>query len=339
MMPGASNGNNTLPFILGITAIYEQAPAQAMQTADLNLVVYLDALIQHGSATRAAEALGVSQPGVSAALRRLRELLDDPVMIRSGRRLVPTPRAADLHARMAGALALWRSLGPGQATPHERLYSILASDYVQLTLVPALAHRLEREAPHATIRVVPTNPFRRLQMVAAREVDFAIGYYHEAPDELRVRRLFEEDMVCVMRADHPAAARFGLDDFLAHPHVGLMSVSAGSYGDTVERALLQQGAVRRVAITVPSYAVAPRIVLQTDYLAILPRSIAVDVARVHPLAIRPLPVELPVLDVSIFYHELAQNDPENRWFRELVASVSEGLVQTHRLGAALASCA
>src|SRR5690606_4135887 len=86
-------------FIIAITGIYGNC---IVNLPDMNLLVYLDALIKYGSATRAAEVLGVSQPGVSAALKRLRGLLDDPVMIRSGHRLLPTPKAFDIHQKMAG---------------------------------------------------------------------------------------------------------------------------------------------------------------------------------------------------------------------------------------------
>ena len=210
----------------------------------------------------------MGQPGVSAALRRLRVVLDDPVMVRSGGRLVPTPKALALHAQMALALELWARVGDGDLLfdpiRTTRTYSVLASDYIQFLLMPRLAQLLEAKAPRALLRVIPTNPYRRLQMVVEREVDLAIGYYREAPEELRARRLFEEPMVCVMRRGHPASSNFDRDAFERITHVGIASVAQGSYAAMLERVFTEQGLMRRVPITVPSYLVAPHVVMRTD---------------------------------------------------------------------------
>ena len=113
--------------------------------------------------------------------------------------MVPTAKALAVHRQAAGALQMWRSLGDGEVSFDpaltSRSYSILASDYIQFLLIPALARELAQRAPRATLRVIPSNPYRRLQMVVEREVDLAIGYYHGAPEDLRARRLFVESMV------------------------------------------------------------------------------------------------------------------------------------------------
>lgn len=296
-----------------------------MSFPDLNLLVYLHLLIKHGSATKVAHELNVSQPGVSAALRRLRNVLDDPVMVRSGGRLVPTSKALSIHAQMAPSLDLWERLADGDvmfdASHTTRVYSVLASDYIQFLLLPGLSCKLSLQAPKAELRVIPPNPYRRLQMVVEREADFAIGYYHEAPEELRSRRLFVETMVCVMRRGHPASGQFDLAAFSRHLHIGITSVAQGSYSATLEKAIAEQRVQRRVPITVPSYLAAPHVVLQTDYVAILPASIARAFAATLPLDLHPSPVVLPPLDVSIFYHNSMQNDPSHKWFRDLTVDV------------------
>jgi DNA-binding transcriptional LysR family regulator len=297
-----------------------------MSFPDLNLLVYLHLLIKHGSATKVAHELNVSQPGVSAALRRLRVVLEDPVMVRSGGRLVPTSKALAIHAQMAPSLDLWERLAdsdvmfdPARTT---RTYSVLASDYIQFSLLPGLVRKLSLLAPKAALRVIPPNPYRRLQMVVEREADFAIGYFHEAPEELRVRRLFAETMVCVVRRGHPASGQFDLAAFSRHPHIGITSVAQGSYSATLEKAFAEQKVRRHVLITLPSYLAAPQVVLQTDYIAILPISIARSFAAMLPLDVHPSPIELPRLDVSILYHNSMQNDPSHKWFRDLTAEVA-----------------
>lgn len=300
-----------------------------MSFPDLNLLIYLHLLIRHGSVTKVAQELNVSQPGVSAALRRLRTVLQDPVMVRTGGRMVPTPKALAVHAQSAGTLDLWQRLGDGELgfdpARSSRNYSMLASDYIQFLLLPPLAAVLARQAPHASLRVIPTNPYRRLQMVVEREVDLAIGYYHEAPEELRARRLFVEPMACVMRRGHPAEDRFDLEAFARHPHVGITSVSQGSYSATLEHALAGCGLQRHAALTVPSYLAVPQILLQTDYLALLPASVAAAFARLLPLAVLPSPIELPTLDISILYHSASQQDEAHQWLRQLVVDVVQQL--------------
>jgi DNA-binding transcriptional LysR family regulator len=293
---------------------------------DLNLLVYLHLLIKHGSVTKVAQELNVSQPGVSAALRRLRSVLDDPVLVRSRGRMVPTAKALAVHAQVVGTVELWERLGDGDLVfdpaRTTRTYSVLASDYIQFVLLPSLAGEVARRAPRAVLRVIPSNPYRRLQMVVEHEADIAIGYYHEAPEELRARRLFVEPMVCVMRDGHPAAETWDAAAFTRYGQVAIASVSQGSYSATLERELAARGIQRQVPLPVPSYLAVPQILLHTDYLALLPASVASAFARLVPLQVRPSPIELPPLDVSILYHNAEQDDPSHQWLRELVVEVA-----------------
>jgi DNA-binding transcriptional LysR family regulator len=293
---------------------------------DLNLLVYLDLLIRHGSVTRVAQELNVSQPGVSAALRRLRAVLRDPVLVRTGGRMVPTAKALAVHGQARATLAMWTRVSQGglsfDPTTTSRVYSVLASDYIQFLLIPRLSAMLSQRAPMAGLRVIPSNPYRRLQMVVEREVDLAIGYYHQAPEELRARRLFLESMVCVMREGHPAAASFSAEALARYPHVAITSVSQGSYSETLERALAAQGLQRQTPLTVPSYLAVPEILLATDYLALLPQSIATHFASRQPLLVLQSPIPLPVLDVSILYHTASHDDEAHQWLRERIVEVA-----------------
>ena len=296
-----------------------------MALPDLNLLIYLHLLIKYGNVTKVAHAMGVSQPGVSAALKRLRAVLNDPVFVRTGGRMVPTPKAQAVHAQTAGTLEMWERLAEGELVfdpaRTSRGYNLLASDYILYLLLAPLASELTRRAPGATLRVIPPNPYRRLQTVVKREADFAIGYYHEAPEELRARRLFVESVVCVMRQSHPAAQSFDLDAFVRYPHVGIASVAQGSYSATLERSLQERGIHRRLPLTVPSYLAVPSMLVNTDYIALLPASLATSFAKHLPLQVHPSPFELPALDVSILYHNNVQDDASHRWFRQLTVEV------------------
>jgi DNA-binding transcriptional LysR family regulator len=296
-----------------------------MSFPDLNLLVYLHMLIKHGSATKVAQEMNITQPGVSAALRRLRAVLQDPVMVRSGGRLVPTAKALDAYSRLAPSLEMWERLADGDVlfdpSRTTRNYTLLASDYIQFLLLPEIARELSRHAPGASLRVIPPNPYRRLQVVVEREADFAIGYFHEAPENLRARRLFEEQMVCVIRQGHPAAESFDRGAFERFGHIGVISVAQGAYQTAMEKRLTEQGVHRTVSIIVPNYLTVPQILLATDYIGILPASLGRSLAQSTRFLVRAVPVSLPPLDVSIFFHGSAQNEPSNQWFRNLVVSV------------------
>src|SRR5690606_19433550 len=155
--------------------------------------------------------------------------------------------------------------------------------------------------------------------------DLAIGYYNKAPENLRVRQLLQEPMVCVMAGGHPALADFDIDAFLAYSHIAIASVSSGSYSEELERALRKLGVVRKIALTVPSYNVVSYIVMSTDFIVVLPLSVALYARGQLHIQIRPVPIELPFLTISTFYHDDNQNNESHVWFRQRVVEASQAL--------------
>ena len=178
------------------------------KSVDLHLLPHFDALVRTANVSRAADLLGISQPAMSGALGRLRELLGDPILIRSGHAMVLTQRALELHGALAPLLEQWleatepfRSFAPDAST---RTFSLVASDYVQFLLLPRLAAALEHTAPRARLKVLPVNPIKTLEMLESGHVEFVIGHVDNPPDSLRSRPLYEEAAVCLVRRDHPA---------------------------------------------------------------------------------------------------------------------------------------
>ena len=292
-----------------------------MKHNDLNLLVYLDLLVKHGSATRVAEIMGVSQPAVSAAIRRLRSLVGHPLFVRYGRELTPTAYARSLQEQFALTLEQWERLAAGQdqfnAATSERGFSILASDYTQYLFLPLLAERLAQRAPAVTLRVIPSNPYRSVQLIGEQQVDLGIGYYHDVPPHLTRRPILEEPAVCVLARNHPALDRFDEKAYASFRHIAITSENA-AYSADLERALAARRVKRSVAIVMPSYVSAAYIVEKTLHIATLPRSIAEFAAKSTAIAIRPCAFPLPTLDMSMLSHPDARNDQGNLWLQELV---------------------
>jgi DNA-binding transcriptional LysR family regulator len=293
-----------------------------MKHNDLNLLTYLDLLVKHGSATRVAEIMGVSQPAVSAAIRRLRAMADHPLFVRSGRELTPTAYATSLQEQFAPLLKQWNLLVAGKdefdAGSSGRGFTILASDYTQYLFLPLLARRLARRAPGVTLKVIPSNPYRGVQLVEQQHVDMGIGYYRSVPPQLTCRAILEEQAVCIIAKSHPALDAFDALAYTTYPHIAIASENA-AYSATLEQALAAHRIKRRVAIVMPSYVAAAHIVEQTQYIATLPRSIAEVAAKTCDIVIRPCVFPLPTLDLSILSHSEAHTDAGNQWFQGLVA--------------------
>jgi len=294
-----------------------------MQTPDLNLLYYLDLLVTYRSATRVAEVLDISQPAVSAALRRLRMLTRDPLFVRTGGQLVPTTRARELQSELKPLLEKWTQLqkepevfNPGISA---RRFSILASDYIQYLFLPPLAQRLSRNAPEVRLRVIPSNPYKGLTLLAEHRVDLAIGYFHDAPTGLKKRRILEEPAMCLLSVAHPAVKRFDRAAYAKYRHLSIASSSIGSYTKALEKALARQHIVRRIAMVIPSYVTAAHIAAKSEYIVTLPKSIADAAAQMLPVAVLPCPFDLPILDLSIFFPKTMQDDPGHQWLRNEIA--------------------
>jgi DNA-binding transcriptional LysR family regulator len=314
---------------------------------DLNLLVAFDALARERSVTRAAARLGVTQSAVSHALRRLRELLGDPLLVRSGNGMALTPHAESLVVPVRGGLiTLSRALsGPAEFEPgRARRGFVLASiDLFDVLVVPALLARVRREAPGIDLSVVAAGDRRLAEPLATGEVDAAIVPQQQAPQGtaqaeaggLIRKTLFRDRFVCLLRADHPAlavarkrgrgAAQKGLslETYLACSHA-LISSSATGRGLVDER-LAAQGRTRRIALRIPHFYSALAIVAQSDLVLTGPEALVSLAAPEMNVVALPVPIELPDPCINLVWHERFGNDPGHRWLRELTAEVARGV--------------
>lgn len=293
-----------------------------IRTLDLNLLKTLDALIDEGSVTRAAQRLSLTQPAVSAMLTRLRDYFGDPLFVRAQRGMVPTARALALSGPVKQVLNdISVLLTPDAFDPlqAQMTYTIAATDYALKAVIVPLMSALKKQAPGVRVAVLAVDPDKLQRQLEQGDVDLALVTPQSTPDDLHGRALYQEQYVCMMRADHPAAgAPISLDTFCALEHI-LVS-TRGSFHGVTDEALATLGRTRRVGMSVNSFLVLPEILQLTDMIAMVPRRLA---CRQDNLVIMAPPLEVPGFTKSMAWHERAHRDPAHQWIRNLCVEVSQ----------------
>ena len=294
-----------------------------MKPFDLNLLRTLDAVLSTGSVTAAAERLHLSVPATSHALARARRLLGDPLLVRAGRRLVPTPRAEALRPQVADWLAAVQTLVAEPAARDWRAaahrFGLRAPEGVVLGCAAALCERLQRDLPLAELRFVPE---AHDDPGALREgrVDLDLGRFRPADPELRVQRFAAQGLCLAVREGHAllrgrcSAARYG-----GSAHVALLERAGGV--DEIGLALRRLKLERRVLLREPSALAALVAAARSELVASVPRRLAQALAPRLGLQLRDLPFELPTQPLLMVWHPRHDADPAHRWLREQLADL------------------
>jgi LysR family transcriptional regulator, nod-box dependent transcriptional activator len=294
---------------------------------DLNLPVALDALLRERSVTRAAQRVGLSQPGMSNALARLRRLFGDPLLVRQGAALVPTPRAEALAGPVREALELIR--GAIEAPPgfdpatDRRRFRLSCSDYAVLMVIGPLVRELAAEAPGLTVEVLPrmAEAGRGLDM---GDVDLVI----EPPEimgrqDLPSLRLWDDRWVCcIWDGNTRVGEELGLEDFTS---LGHLIYSMGGGGQPValpDLHLKRLGVPRHTEVSVESFLLAPFLLQGTDLVTLVPERAEAFLRRIGAIRLLESPVEFPVLVEMLWWHPRATADPAHAWLRERIAQVA-----------------
>lgn len=295
---------------------------------DLNLLVVLDALLASSSVTRAATTLGLSQPTVSHALTRLRRALGDPLFVRVGRAVAPTPRAEALAPRVRALLAdVSRLLARDDAfdpATSDRALRIACPDLLAAFL-PELLARIAREAPSVRVEAQPIGG-DLVAALASRTTDLGIAPAREAGVGLVQRVLGTARWCVLLRANHPDLRRGRLteDAWLSRPHV-VVDTSGGLPSErrpgVIARAIEARGRSRRVGFIAPSSLSAMHAVAATDWFFSAPREIALPLARGVGLVAVDAPIPLPPIRVATLWHERVASDAGHRFLRDLVGGV------------------
>jgi DNA-binding transcriptional LysR family regulator len=292
-----------------------------LRGVDLNLLVVFAALAEQRSVTRAAESLGASQPATSAALARLRLLLADPLFVKAGSEMRPTPRAAQMVAPVRRVLDTVkeeilqaRAFDPAAT---ERVVTVLTPDIGEVNFLPRLLAHLAASAPGVNVRALSMPPRAAAGALESGLADLAVGYF---PDLHRAgffqQRLFGNAHVCIVRRDHPTIGEtLTLRQFLAAHHA---VVRPEGREHVFEQFLQGKGLQRRVRLEVSHFMSLLPIISGSDLLATVPHDMAEVCVRHGGVRMLPTPMKSPVIDVHQFWHRRLHKDVAHGWLRGVV---------------------
>jgi DNA-binding transcriptional LysR family regulator len=296
---------------------------------DLNLLVAFDALMEHKNVTRAARAVNLSQPAMSNALSRLRDLFADELLVRSPAGMRPTPRALEAHDAVRNVLSaidgVFDTSNRFDPARDARTFRVAMAEDPSLFLLPTLSARVVAAAPRIELDVVSTSTLSGVELVQAGEVEAAVGMIPKnIPKELRFQPVFRERLVAVARKGHPAfkgaTDKLGLKDFLAYPHVALRPSNTAP--KRVDDALAKLGKERKIAVTVPHFMVLLYLLPGSDLIACVAEKLARRVAPELGLVLLDMPVRVPAYDVCLVWHRRFDQDRGHMWLRDTI--VAEG---------------
>jgi len=286
--------------------------------SDLNLLLVLEALLEERHVSRAALRLNRSQPAVSHALARLRDIFNDPLLVRGNDGMQPTARALQLAQPLSEALALVRSMVEQplfDVRQTERLFRLSLSDYGAAILLPALVSRLRQNAPLVDIIVVSYGRDRALAALSDGEIDLAVGVYptlkQPSHRDLNSTLLFEESFACLID-DKSAHGPLDLAAYLSRPHVQV-SVALQDNSE-IDTALLRLGHRRRIAVQIPHWSTAPDLVRGTDLILTAARR-SIDQLSGRDLLCLEVPFALPGFPFVQTWHRRRDRDAAHRWLR------------------------
>jgi DNA-binding transcriptional LysR family regulator len=267
----------------------------------------------------------LSQPAMSQTLNRLRELFRDPLLVRTGRGMVATPRALELRSVVRDTLrAFTQALSDGaefDASTTKARLALAVTDYTVSILMPSLLPLLRREAPGLQLLLVTPDPSRVREWLENGDVDLMVGYLRELSEGLRAVELFRDQMCCLASAQHPRVrGTLDLDGFISSGHVcrGNASTSQFAVEEAIDLALERIGRHRQVMLRTPSAFGMAQAVAHSDLLGCMAHTGAPIYASILGLQVLALPFEVPPLAVSMVWHERTHRQPAAKWFREAI---------------------
>ncbi|MGB1140164.1 MAG: LysR family transcriptional regulator [Halioglobus sp.] len=305
---------------------------------DLNLLVYLDALLRERNVTQAANQLSLSQPAMSNGLRRLRELFDDPLLVRTSEGMTPTERALELEPVVREVLSkVDHAVQPRTAfepADSDRVFRIMASDYAESTLLPVVLDKLRTLGPGITLDIMTPSDVSFLD-VERGKVDMVINRFDAMPQSFHQIHLWNDTFTCVLSPQNPVLENWTLEGYLAANHVWVsktgMGVGVGVDPHDVQRlgwvdvALDKLGKKRQIRVFTRHYQAAMTLAEQNDLIVTLPTR-ATHLKRDNPrVVLRDPPLEIPPLELKMAWSPLLQHNPANKWFRKLIADTAREL--------------
>lgn len=309
-----------------------------LKNVDVNLLIYLDALLHTRNVTQAAENLGISQPAMSNGLRRLRTLFADPLLIRTKNGMSPTERAQELQPLVRKAVAaIELAVAPDKGfdpAVADRVFRLSVSDYSECTLMPPLLKRMDTIAPNITLDILTPSDVS-YKDVEGGNVDLVINRFDDLPQSFHHRTIWRDGFSCMLSNDNPIRDQFNLNSYLKASHVWVsktgMGIGVGVEPDAVQQlgwvddALARLDKKRRIRLYTRHYQAAMQLAEMRDLVVTLPSKSA-KLQQDNPnVVILPPPFEIPEIELKMAWSSLQHHNPANQWLRGLIAEVATEL--------------
>ncbi|MGO7171048.1 LysR family transcriptional regulator [Rhizobium leguminosarum] len=305
---------------------------QANGMMDVRLIRTLLTLLTECSVSKTADILGQAQPTVSLTLKRLREMLDDPLLVRSGGALVPTERGLalketlrDILGQIDAHLSPHATFDPDNAT---RNFRIIADNCLGAVFLPQLVGKIAQKAPNVGVDASHMPSYDDLiSQLADGSIDAVIGNWPHPPEYLRMSPLLTTDIVCVVRPNHRLASQrepISMGEFLKEKHLSPTS-DKRAHLSPIDGRLIELGLKRNIAVSVPEYAITPYVLTQSDLVFTTGRIFAEQIAQAFPLVVLEAPRELGQMQFYMLWHECKHQSPDHVWLRQMIKSVAAGV--------------
>jgi DNA-binding transcriptional LysR family regulator len=295
---------------------------------DLTLLELFDCVRRTHNLSAAGAQLGLSQPAVSRALGRLREIYGDPLFVRRARGVMPTPFAEALGAPVAAALQTLRSTFERQGfDPRQegRSFRVAMSDIGERLFLPRLMTHLAQHAPGVSVEAVSPGEVDLQESLQSGKVDLAVGFLGALSKQMHQKRLFRERFIYVARQGHPVVeGRLRREQLRLLPHV--VGGPEGMEHAAAVRKVLEGPRVKApIALRVHSFLCVGPVVASTDLIGVVPSNLAAVVATHVPLQLVEPPVQFPGFDVAMAWHQRFHRDPGSEWLRGVFVALFNGL--------------
>jgi DNA-binding transcriptional LysR family regulator len=297
---------------------------------DLHLIRVLHTVLTERSVSRAAMRLGMYQPAVSAALKRLRELAGDPLLVRSGATMVPTDAALRMIEPSASILraaeVLFTDARGFDPQTAGNTFRVAASDYLDPQFLPGLVADLKSRAPGTRVEIHPLSAEANYHAnLAQGDIDIVVGNWLQPPDDLHRAELFTDEVVCLVAADHPAARRgWSAEDWLAAEHVAPTPTHPGARG-VIDEHLESLGLARNITARCAHFGLLPAMVASSLLVLTTGRLFCERYLDALPVKILPLPIDFPQLTYYQLWHERSHASAAAKWLRSRIKAVAQGL--------------
>lgn len=292
-----------------------------IRSLDLNLLVVFDAMLRHQNVSKAAEAIKLSQPAMSAAISRLRTLFDDPLFVRTKAGMEPTPKAKALSpsVRLVVQTIQTDILLPKKFTPanSDRTFTLVTPDIAEVNFLPRLIAELAHQSPLINLKTLAMPREAAADSLASGEAEMAIGYF---PDLHKAgffqQKLISSSHVCLLRKKHPIVGeKITSTQFIQAPHA---VVRPDGREHLFEQFLQSKNIKRRVVVELSHFMSLLPIIETSDLIATVPKDLADFFVKHGDVRYIPTPMKSPVIDVHLFWHQRFQKDPAHIWLRQVI---------------------